>query len=151
MSKFYAFWLTCINRLWAICGSFAAWRSCYQQLRDSGCTGFGKYVGDVSLTLHDACVFRAELGFKKFSTCWNPILGTQILEHVFIAQVLKESFKLYRAINDGIINLVDKVGLVSDLVFGFTTIPFLSNVPKMHLVISNDISQTQMLFYFQSK
>jgi hypothetical protein len=26
---------------------------------------------------------------------------------------LKESFKLYRAINDGIINLVDKVGLVS--------------------------------------
>jgi hypothetical protein len=27
--------------------------------------------------------------------------------------VLKESFKLYRAINDGIINLVDKVGLVS--------------------------------------
>jgi hypothetical protein len=78
-------------------------------------------------------------------------LGTQILEHVFIAQVLKESFKLYRAINDGIINLVDKVGLVSDLVFGFTTIPFLSNVQKMHFVISNDISQTQMLFYFQSK
>jgi hypothetical protein len=47
--------------------------------------------------------------------------------------VLKESFKLYRAINDGIINLVDKVGLVSDLVFGFTTIPFLSNVPKCTL------------------
>jgi hypothetical protein len=34
--------------------------------------------------------------------------GIQILECVFIEQVLKESFKLYRAINDGIINLVDK-------------------------------------------
>jgi hypothetical protein len=30
-------------------------------------------------------------------------------EVVVCGQVLKESFKLYRAINDGIINLVDKV------------------------------------------
>lgn len=29
-----------------------------------------------------------------------------------LLQVLKESFKLYRAINDGIINLVDKVSMV---------------------------------------
>ena len=31
-------------------------------------------------------------------------------------QVLKESFKLYRAINDGIINLVDKVSVPLDAV-----------------------------------
>ena len=30
----------------------------------------------------------------------------------YIAQVLKESFKIYCAINDGIINLVDKVMVV---------------------------------------
>ncbi len=46
--------------------------------------------------------------------------GIQILECVFIEQVLKESFKLYRAINDGIINLVDKVGLVSILLLNST-------------------------------
>lgn len=31
---------------------------------------------------------------------------------VYLLQVLKESFKLYRAINDGIINLVDKVSMM---------------------------------------
>lgn len=48
------------------------------------------------------------------NVCWSAVsfelifyigcgLGLQLV------QVLKESFKLYRAINDGIINLVDKV------------------------------------------
>ncbi len=55
----------------------------------------------------------------------NSNKGIQVLECVFIEQVLKESFKLYRAINDGIINLVDKVGLVSYLALEFNTFPFI--------------------------
>lgn len=44
---------------------------------------------------------------------------------LFCGQVLKESFKLYRAINDGIINLVDKV---RDLGLSFAGFSELSDV-----------------------
>ena len=49
------------------------------------------------------------------------ILGKKLLliAFAYLLQVLKESFKLYRAINDGIINLVDKVSMIQILLSTF--------------------------------
>lgn len=60
----------------------------------------------------------------KFVPCYPSnlfyILFSKLEFHtigVLDGQVLKESFKLYRAINDGIINLVDKVSVIRCALF----------------------------------
>ena len=60
-------------------------------------------------------IFTHVLAISVVVTCGGEVyLDTLRTQHrgLSLLQVLKESFKLYRAINDGIINLVDKVSMV---------------------------------------
>ena len=65
-------------------------------------------------------IFTHVLAISVVVTCGGEVyLDTLRTQHrgLSLLQVLKESFKLYRAINDGIINLVDKVSMVPVYLF----------------------------------
>ena len=61
------------------------------------------YINYSCLTLNHLCIWHL---FALWIIPLRGIIGS------FLLQVLKESFKIYCAINDGIINLVDKVNWI---------------------------------------
>lgn len=97
----------------------AARGSSYHELRHSSSVELGMHSVYLRQNVCVLWLFRTSLGIVA-SLVWGFVIVVSagrvsstgldvILLQIFMFQCLKESFKLYSAINDGIINLVDKV------------------------------------------